>query len=127
MAKIEKLEFSISLRDLPEKILVPRVALTRPDLVFERLPDNRKNWILSDPSDTSPSKLRISTLSVDHGHLRYIDHGEPFDARRPGQHLRPGEPGEGRRTPMPGPTTTATRRSTTSRATTTTPRSRATR
>ncbi len=78
MAKIEKLEFSIALRDLPEKILVPRVALTRPDLVFERLPDNRKNWILSDPSDTSPSKLRISTLSVDHGHLRYIDHGEPF-------------------------------------------------
>ncbi|MEJ8859762.1 AsmA family protein [Variovorax robiniae] len=78
MAKIEKLEFSISLRDLPEKMLVPRVALTKPELVFERLPDNRKNWILSDPSDTSPSKLRISTLSVDHGHLRYIDHGEPF-------------------------------------------------
>ncbi|MBO9513527.1 MAG: AsmA family protein [Variovorax sp.] len=79
MAKIEMLEFSISLRDLPEKILVPRVALTRPELVFERLPDNRKNWILSDPSDTSPSKLRISALSVDHGHLRYIDHGEPFE------------------------------------------------
>ncbi|MEJ8825075.1 AsmA family protein [Variovorax humicola] len=78
MAKIEALEFSVSLRDLPEKVLVPRVALTRPELVFERLPDNRKNWILSDPSDTSPSKLRISTLSVDHGHLRYVDHGEPF-------------------------------------------------
>ncbi|MGJ7506094.1 AsmA family protein [Variovorax sp. GT1P44] len=78
MAKIEKLEFSIALRDLPDKILIPRVALTRPELVFERLPDNRKNWILSDPSDTSPSKLRISTLSVDQGHLRYIDHGEPF-------------------------------------------------
>lgn len=78
MAKIQMLEFSVSLRDLPHKILIPRVALTRPDLVFERLPDNRKNWILSDPSDTSPSKLRISTLSVDHGHLRYLDHGEPF-------------------------------------------------
>ncbi|MDM0032231.1 AsmA family protein [Variovorax sp. J22P271] len=79
MAQVEMVEFSVSLRDLPEKILVPRVALTRPNLVFERLPDNRKNWILSDPSDTSPSKLRISTLSVDHGRLRYIDHGEPFD------------------------------------------------
>ncbi|SEB19393.1 AsmA family protein [Variovorax sp. YR216] len=79
MAKIEQLEFSVSLRDLPEKILVPRVALTRPELLFERLPDNRKNWILSDPSDTAPSRLRISTLSVDHGRLRYIDHGEPFD------------------------------------------------
>ena len=78
MASIEQVEFSISLRDLPEKILVPRVALTRPDLLFERLPDNRKNWILSDPSDTGPSKLRISTLSVDQGRLRYLDHGEPF-------------------------------------------------
>src|SRR4051794_16750534 len=37
MAKIERLEFSVALRDLPEKILIPRVALTRPDLVFERL------------------------------------------------------------------------------------------
>lgn len=79
MAQVEMLEFSVSLRDLPEKILVPRVALTRPNLVFERMPDNRKNWILSDPADTSPSKLRISTLSVDHGRLRYIDHGEPFE------------------------------------------------
>jgi uncharacterized protein involved in outer membrane biogenesis len=78
MARIEKLEFSVSLRDLPGKVLVPRVALTHPDLVFERLPDNRKNWILSDPSDTSPSKLRISTLSVDNGHLRYVDQGVPF-------------------------------------------------
>ena len=78
MAKVEMLEFSVSLRDLPDKILIPRVALTRPELLFERLPDDRKNWIFSDPSGTSPSRLRISTLSVDHGQLRYIDHGEPF-------------------------------------------------
>ncbi|HSV61465.1 MAG TPA: AsmA family protein [Variovorax sp.] len=78
MAKAQMLEFSVSLRDLPDKILIPRVALTRPELLFERLPDDRKNWIFSDPSDTSPSRLRISTLSVDHGQLRYIDHGEPF-------------------------------------------------
>lgn len=78
MAKAEAVEFSISLRDLPEKFLVPRVALTRPELVFERLPDNRKNWILAEPDETRPSKLRISTLSVDDGRLRYIDHGEPL-------------------------------------------------
>ena len=92
MARIEKLEFSIALRDLPEKILVPRVALTRPELVFERLPDNRKNWILSDPSDTSPSKLRISTLSVDHGKLRYIDHGVPFAIDVQGSTFDPSAP-----------------------------------
>jgi len=79
MAKIEQLEFSISLRDLPEKFLITRVGLTHPDLVFERLPDNRKNWILAPPDETRPSKLRISTLSVDDGHLRYIDHGQPFE------------------------------------------------
>ncbi|VTU34234.1 putative protein involved in outer membrane biogenesis [Variovorax sp. SRS16] len=78
MAQIETLEFSVSLRDLPGKVLIPRVALTHPELVFERQPDDRKNWILSDPSDKSPSKLRIGTLSVDQGRLRYIDYGMPF-------------------------------------------------
>ena len=79
MATAESVEFSISLRDLPEKILVTRVALTKPDLLFERLADDRKNWLLSEPTDKSPSKLRISTLSVDQGRLRYLDHGQPFD------------------------------------------------
>jgi hypothetical protein len=38
------------------------------------------NWVLAEPTEeTKPSKLRISTLSVDHGRLRYIDHGEPFE------------------------------------------------
>ena len=78
MARIKEVEFSVSLRDLPEKVLIPRVALTEPDLLFERLADDRKNWILSDPGDKSPSKLRISTLSVDKGHLRYTDAGMPF-------------------------------------------------
>ena len=79
MAKADQVEFQISLRDLPGKILIPRVALTKPDLVFERMADDRKNWILSDPSDKSPSKLRISTLSVDEGRLRYFDYGQPMD------------------------------------------------
>ncbi|MDM0078480.1 AsmA family protein [Variovorax sp. J2P1-59] len=80
MAQAEMVEFSVSLRDLPDKILVPRVALTRPDLVFERLADDRRNWTLAKPSESDePSRLRISTLSVDQGRLRYIDHGEPFE------------------------------------------------
>ncbi|MDB5891451.1 MAG: AsmA family protein [Polaromonas sp.] len=78
MADIEALEFSVSLRALPDKILVPRVALTRPTLLLERQADDRKNWVFSEPSDTSPSRLVISTLSVDQGRLRFIDHGEPF-------------------------------------------------
>jgi len=78
MARIRELEFSVSLRDLPEKVLVPRVALTEPDLLFERMADDRKNWILSESDDKSPSKLRIGTLSVDRGRLRYSDAGVPF-------------------------------------------------
>lgn len=89
IARAEALEFSISLRDLPGKILIPRVALTKPDLILEKLKDERKNWILSDPSDTSPSKLRISTLSVDQGHLRYIEHGEPFELQVNGSTFDP--------------------------------------
>ncbi|RZI60325.1 MAG: AsmA family protein [Pseudomonas sp.] len=80
MANAEMVEFSLSLRDLPDKILIPRVALTKPDLVFEKLKDERKNWVLSPPSEsTTPSKLLISTLSVDQGKIRYLDHGEPFE------------------------------------------------
>ncbi len=79
MAQIKQLEFSVSLMDLPDKILIPRVALTQPNFDFERLPDNRKNWIIAEPDATRPSKLRISTLSVDNGRLRYADHGMPFE------------------------------------------------
>lgn len=79
MARIKEVEFSVSLRDLPEKILVPRVAMTEPDLIFEQLKDERKNWVISEPSEKSPSRLRISTLSVDRGRLRYLNHGEPFE------------------------------------------------
>jgi len=79
MAQIETAEFSVSLLDLPNNILIPRVALTKPDLVFERLKDDSRNWVLSDPSNKSPSKLSISTLSVDQGTLRYVDHGQPME------------------------------------------------
>jgi uncharacterized protein involved in outer membrane biogenesis len=80
MARVEMLEFSVSLRDLPDKILIPRIALTKPDLMLEKLKDERRNWVLAEPTEgAAPSKLRISTLSVDQGKLRFLDHGEPFE------------------------------------------------
>jgi len=82
MARIGALEFSVSLRDLFDgKVLVPRVALTDADFHFEQLADRRRNWIIADPSDTSPSRLRISSLSVTRGHLEYLDHGIPMSLR----------------------------------------------
>lgn len=80
MAKIKNLELSVSLREiLSGKILIPRVALTDADLVFEKFQDGEKNWVLSDPTDKSPSKLTISTLSINKGKLHYIDHSDRFD------------------------------------------------
>lgn len=81
MARIASLEFSVSLRDLwDHKILVPRAALSKPELIFERSKDGRRNWVLKPPSEsTEPGAMRISSISVDQGRLRYLDHGEPFD------------------------------------------------
>lgn len=82
MATIGMVEFSVSLRDMFDGlVLIPRVALTDADLHFERLADNRRNWTLSDPTDTSPSRLRIGSLSVTRANLRYVDRGLPFQLR----------------------------------------------
>lgn len=82
MATIGMVEFSVSLRDLFDGlILIPRIALTDAELHFERLADNRRNWTLSDSTDTSPSRLRIGSLSVTRADLRYVDRGLPFQLR----------------------------------------------
>ena len=80
MARIGSLEFSISLRDLwDHKVLVPRAALSQADLVFERAADKRKNWELKPPEKSAePGLFRISSISVDQGHVRYLDHGDPL-------------------------------------------------
>ena len=79
MARIGTVEFSVSLRELWNgKVLLPRVALSEADLHFRQLGDKRRNWILSDPSDTSPSRLRVSSLSVTRAHLEYDDLGVPM-------------------------------------------------
>jgi uncharacterized protein involved in outer membrane biogenesis len=81
MANIGSLEFSVSLRDLwDHKILVPRAAMSNADFVFEKSRDGLKNWVLRDPTQSATSStFRISSISVDQGHLRYFDHGEPLD------------------------------------------------
>ena len=81
MARIGSLEFSVSLRDLfDRKVLVPRAALSKAELVFERATDQRKNWVLKTPDKSADEGLfRISSISVDQGHLRFFDHGMPLD------------------------------------------------
>jgi uncharacterized protein involved in outer membrane biogenesis len=69
------------LRDLWDgKVLVPKVALSHADLFFEKASDARKNWVLNKPSESAqPSTFRIAALSVDQGHLRFLDHGVPMN------------------------------------------------
>ncbi len=82
MAKIGVLEVSVSLRDLfDRKVLLPRVALTDAELHFEQLADRRRNWVIHEPGDTSPSRLRIGSLSVTRGTLEYTDRGLPMSLR----------------------------------------------
>lgn len=81
MARIGTLEFSVSLRDLFDgKVFVPRVALDQAELHFEKAKDERRNWVLGEPSETKePSRLIISSLSVREGTLRYVDRTTPFE------------------------------------------------
>jgi uncharacterized protein involved in outer membrane biogenesis len=81
MARIGRLEFSLSLRDLWHgRLLVPRVALDRAELNFDKSADQRRNWVLTPPDQTNaPSRLRIASLSVRQGRLHYVDRSTPFD------------------------------------------------
>lgn len=83
MARIGTLEFSVSLRKLFDgEVLVPRVALDQAELNFEITEEDRRNWVLAEPSDTrKESKFRIASLSVTKGQLNFVDRGMPLHLR----------------------------------------------
>lgn len=83
MARIGTLEFSVSLRKLFDgEVLVPRVALDQAELNFEITEEDRRNWVLAEPSDTrKESKFRIASLSVTKGQLNFVDRGVPLHLR----------------------------------------------
>jgi AsmA family protein len=80
-ATIGTLEFSVSLRDVWEtkKIYIPRATLSDADLQLERATDLKKNWVLKEPDRSAePSRVRIGSISVNTGRLRYVNHANPF-------------------------------------------------
>ena len=81
MARIGTLEFSVSLRKLFDgEVLVPRVALDAAELNFEVNDEKRRNWVLTEPSQTQePSRFTISSLSVTRGKLQYLDRSMPLE------------------------------------------------
>jgi AsmA family protein len=81
-ATIGALEFTVSLRDWWEtkKIYIPHATLTEADLQLERAPDLKKNWVLKEPQRSAePSRVRIGSITVGRGRLRYVNHANPFD------------------------------------------------
>ena len=80
MAEIKELKFSLSLRDLFRgKELLPEIDVSDGHAILERTADGKKNWIFSDPNDTTPSKVVIGSLHPDRFTLRYRDPAEKFD------------------------------------------------
>lgn len=79
MVTAKKLELSLPLGNFfAGKSLLPHVILSDARILMERLKDDRKNWVLSDPSDTTPLRFWIGALSVKNVHLDYFDYGLPF-------------------------------------------------
>ena len=80
MAKAERVEFDVSMRELfNRKILIPRIALTGADVTLEQLKDGRKNWLLSEPSDTSETAFEIGSLSITRSRVRFRDEKSAFE------------------------------------------------
>lgn len=80
-ATIGTLEFSVSLRDVWEtkKIYIPRATLSDANLQLERAADLKKNWVLREPERSAePSRVRIGSISMGTGSLRYVNHANPF-------------------------------------------------
>ncbi len=76
MARVAQADFSVSVAELFRgRIVVPNARLSDADLRFEHLADGRKNWILAPAEDTSPSRVRIGSLSMSRCAIEYVDHG----------------------------------------------------
>lgn len=77
MAQMPRFEFSVYLPSLfADKIQIPRMALTRPEVVMELAKDGQRNWRIAEPGTTGPGRAQIGTLSVDQGRLAYYHHGK---------------------------------------------------
>jgi uncharacterized protein involved in outer membrane biogenesis len=84
MARIRSVQMRLSLLDLLRgRIFVPEAAVSDVDLLLERLPDGRENWVLGEDTKAKPqqqeSRLRLGAISVARGRVRCLDHSIPMD------------------------------------------------
>lgn len=80
MASVKTLQFQVSLASLWKgRPVIPVLSIVDANVSLERTSDGRKNWLLADPNDRSPSKLMIQSLAVNGGTITYIDQNERLE------------------------------------------------
>ena len=84
MARVKSMQITLSLLDLLRgHIVVPKVALDDVDVLLEALNDGRQNWVVGNEEkskDEKPrSRLRLGSVSLTQGRIRYLDHRMPLD------------------------------------------------
>jgi uncharacterized protein involved in outer membrane biogenesis len=84
MAHVKSMEITLSLLDLLRgQIVVPKVALDDADVLLEALNDGRQNWVVGNEQKSKGAKprsrLRLGSVSLTQGRIRYLDHRTPLD------------------------------------------------
>lgn len=84
MARVRSMEMTLSLLDLLRgHVVIPKVGMTDLDLLLERLPDGRKNWVVGNEDKSKQekprSRLRLGSVSLTSGRVRYLDRTIPIE------------------------------------------------
>ncbi len=82
MVRLQSVQLRLSLPDLLHgRVVVPRIAVSDADVLLERLRDGRRNWTFGGARQTAPRPLpgwlRLGSVSLAYGRVRYLDHRVP--------------------------------------------------
>jgi AsmA family protein len=84
MARVASMELTLSLPNLLRgHIVLPKVVMNDADVLLERLQDGRRNWVVGNERKSKPekprSRLRLGSVALTGGRVRYVDHTIPID------------------------------------------------
>jgi uncharacterized protein involved in outer membrane biogenesis len=84
MARVQSMQMTLSLLNLLRgHVVIPKVTLDNVDVLLEQLKDGRQNWVVGNeatPKTEKPrSRLRLGSVALTSGRVRYLDHKIPID------------------------------------------------
>lgn len=84
MARVAAMELTLSLPNLLRgHIVLPKVVMKDADVLLEHLEDGRQNWVVGNETKSKEerprSRLRLGSVSLTGGRVRYLDHTIPLD------------------------------------------------